>query len=163
MRRVQISSRELRLTGMDGFAPQALPKAHKHGPTYAWCVAWRASLPAVRQRAVPNRQSACNYRRVARLPKVIGDALDGAGVAFRWLRYVAWANGPHERNRRFNEVMARQQERIAANAAPTLEASPATLAAALTQISQFVATMQGNGAGPPLGSSADDGPGTPSE
>jgi len=54
-----------------------------------------------------SKQAACHYRRVAKLSITIGKALDDAGIAYRWIRYVAFGDGATAQQARFEEVMQR--------------------------------------------------------
>jgi hypothetical protein len=88
------------------------------GPSFAWCCAWRTSHPDLRQAMARTKQAACHYRRVAKLSITIGKALDDAGIAYRWIRYVAFGDGATAQQARFEEVMLRHGR--------TREAAPST-------------------------------------
>ena len=69
--------------------------------TYAWCCAFRTSPRHIRMQVSPVQRS--QFLRVARMSYHDGCALDAAGIAFRWIRYVAYGDG-----------MTAQMERAAA-------------------------------------------------
>ena len=59
--------------------------------TYAWCCAFRV-LPSAMRMQVSRGQRA-QFLRIARMGCDIGNPLDAAGIAFRWIRHVAYGDG----------------------------------------------------------------------
>jgi hypothetical protein len=73
--------------------------------TYAWCCVFRAAHSDVRKKV--SRQARCQYLRVARLDPTLGHELDRRGLAFRWIRWVAHAQGAAAQRERLNELARR--------------------------------------------------------
>ncbi|WP_437804521.1 hypothetical protein [Sorangium sp. So ce693] len=67
--------------------------------TYAWCVLFHIAPRQIQ--AQVSRQRRSQYRRVACMVPVMGEALDAAGVPFYALRFVAYGEGEQEQQRRF--------------------------------------------------------------
>jgi hypothetical protein len=74
--------------------------------TYVWCCAFRSAHSDVRKKV--SRQLRCQYLRVARLDPALGGELDRRGLAFRWLRWVAQAQGPAAQRERLSELARRR-------------------------------------------------------
>ncbi|WP_437934508.1 hypothetical protein [Sorangium sp. So ce341] len=73
--------------------------------TYAWCAAFRYQTPPnVRAQVSKARRS--QYARIARLPPLLGEKLDKAGVPFYALRFVAYATTVVEQEERARKVLA---------------------------------------------------------
>ncbi|WP_437692682.1 hypothetical protein [Sorangium sp. So ce176] len=72
--------------------------------TYAWCVAFLGAPPDVRAQVSHARRS--QYARIARLPPLLGEKLDKAGVPFDALRFVAYAATFVEQEERARKVLA---------------------------------------------------------
>jgi hypothetical protein len=51
------------------------------------------------------------YARIARLGSWLGTALDKAGIAYRWIRWVAYGDGAREQQERFALVMKGEHPR----------------------------------------------------
>ena len=79
---------------------------------YATCCAFRVATPQERA-AVSSRARRSQYTRIGRLPPWLGTALDEAGIAYRWVRWVAYAEGAHAQQERFDLVMASKHPRDA--------------------------------------------------
>lgn len=79
---------------------------------YATCCAFRIATPLERA-AISSKARRAQYTRIAHLPPWLGTALDEAGIAFRWIRWVAYADGPHAQQERFDLVMAGEHPRDA--------------------------------------------------
>lgn len=72
--------------------------------TYAWCCQFRL-LPKT-QRPPTSPALRAQYLRVAKMYVGYGDALDQAGIAFRWIRYAAYGTGQFEQKVRAAQVLA---------------------------------------------------------
>ncbi|WP_159397020.1 hypothetical protein [Sorangium cellulosum] len=72
--------------------------------TYAWCVAFHGAPRDVRAQVSHARRS--QYARIARLPPLLGEALDKAGVPFDALRFVAYAATFVEQEERARKMLA---------------------------------------------------------
>ena len=79
---------------------------------YATCCAFRVASPQERA-AVSSKAQRAQYKRIGRLPPWLGIALDEAGIAYRWIRWVAYADGAHAQQGRFDLVMAGKHPRDA--------------------------------------------------
>jgi hypothetical protein len=73
-------------------------------PTYAWCC--RFHLLPEPQRPKASRALRAQYLRVAKMSPLNGRALDEEGIAFRWIRYAAYGDGPYEQKVRAAQVLA---------------------------------------------------------
>ncbi|WP_437562932.1 hypothetical protein [Sorangium sp. So ce542] len=72
--------------------------------TYAWCVAFHGAPRDVRAQVSHARRS--QYARIARLPPLLGEKLDKAGVPFDALRFVAYAATFVEQEERARKMLA---------------------------------------------------------
>ena len=79
---------------------------------YARCSAFRIATPQARA-AVVSKARRSQYTRIAHLPPWLGMALDKAGIAYRWIRWVAYADGAHAQQQRFDLVMKGEHPRDA--------------------------------------------------
>jgi len=70
---------------------------------YAACAAY-FEMPAGMRQPV-SRQALASYRRIAKMPPVWGEALDGRGAPLFVVRWVAWANDVDEGERRLREAI----------------------------------------------------------
>lgn len=77
---------------------------------YAACCAFRVAPPAVRARVL-SKSLRAQYARIARLGSWLGTALDKAGIAYRWIRWVAYGDGAREQQERFALVMKGEHPR----------------------------------------------------
>jgi hypothetical protein len=84
----------------------------KSSMVYATCCAFRVATPQERA-AVSSKARRSQYTRIGRLPPWLGTALDDAGIAYRWIRWVAYADGFHAQQERFDRVMAGEHPRDA--------------------------------------------------
>jgi hypothetical protein len=84
----------------------------KSSEVYATCCAFRNASPLERA-AVSSKARRSQYTRIAHPPPWLGTALDEAGIAYRWIRWVAYAEGPHAQQQRFDLVMAGEHPRDA--------------------------------------------------
>lgn len=85
-----------------GFSPPAeriLPRGW-----YATCVAFLATPEPLRREI--SAQTLATYRRIKRLPRPWGEALDIRGAPLSVARWIAWGRDKGERERRYEEVMA---------------------------------------------------------
>lgn len=88
------------------------PGVVKSSMAYADCCAYRVATPQQRA-AVSSKARRSQYTRIAHLPPWLGEALDKAGIAYRWIRWVAYGDGAHEQQQRFDLVMAGEHPRDA--------------------------------------------------
>jgi hypothetical protein len=79
---------------------------------YATCCAFRVAPPQERA-AVSSKARRAQYTRIGRLPPWLGIALDEAGIAYRWIRWVAYADGALAQQGRFDLVMKGEHPRDA--------------------------------------------------
>lgn len=77
---------------------------------YAACCAFRIAPPAVRA-LVLSKSARAHYARIARLGVWLGQPLDKAGIAFRWIRWVAYGDGARAQQERFELVMKGEHPR----------------------------------------------------
>ncbi|WP_437929041.1 hypothetical protein WMF37_07135 [Sorangium sp. So ce291] len=73
--------------------------------TYAWCAAFWYQTPS-KVRAQVSKARRSQYARIARLPPLLGEKLDKAGVPFYALRFVAYAETVVEQEERARKVLA---------------------------------------------------------
>ncbi|WP_437618555.1 hypothetical protein [Sorangium sp. So ce1151] len=73
--------------------------------TYAWCAAFLYQTPP-KVRAQVSKARRSQYARIARLPPLLGEKLDKAGVPFYALRFVAYAETVVEQEERARKVLA---------------------------------------------------------
>ncbi|AUX39736.1 uncharacterized protein SOCE26_011310 [Sorangium cellulosum] len=73
--------------------------------TYAWCAAFLYQTPRT-ARAQVSKARRSQYARIARLPPLLGEKLDKAGVPFYALRFVAYAETFVEQEERARKVLA---------------------------------------------------------
>ncbi|WP_437996905.1 hypothetical protein WMF26_39165 [Sorangium sp. So ce185] len=73
--------------------------------TYAWCAAFWYQTPS-KVRAQVSKARRSQYARIARLPPLLGEKLDKAGVPFYALRFVAYAETVLEQEERARKVLA---------------------------------------------------------
>jgi hypothetical protein len=71
--------------------------------TYAWCCVFRTAPRATRGQVSPARRS--QFLRVARLGLHAGRSLDAHGVAFRWIRYVAYGDGAAQQHDHLEQIL----------------------------------------------------------
>lgn len=88
------------------------PEVAKSPGVYALCSAFRTATPQARA-AVSSAARRAQYTRIAHLPPWLGTALDEAGIAYRWIRWVAYGDGAHAQQERFNLVMKGEHPRDA--------------------------------------------------
>lgn len=84
----------------------------KSSLVYATCWAFRVATPQARA-AVSSAARRAQYTRIAHLPPWLGAALDKAGIAYRWIRWVAYGDGARAQQERFDLVMKGEQPRDA--------------------------------------------------
>lgn len=79
---------------------------------YARCCAYRIATPAQRE-LVTSKATRSQYTRIARLGSWLGQPMDQAGIAYRWIRWVAYGDGAREQQARFDLVMKGEHPRDA--------------------------------------------------
>jgi hypothetical protein len=77
---------------------------------YAACCAFKIAPPAVRGLVV-SKSTRAQYARIARLGPWLGQALDKAGIAYRWIRWVAYGDGASAQQERFALMMKGEHPR----------------------------------------------------
>jgi hypothetical protein len=77
--------------------------------THAWCCAFRTATRVTRGQVSPARRS--QFLRVARLDFNVGRALDAQGIAFRWIRYVAYGVGAVQQHERVEQILRGEHPR----------------------------------------------------
>lgn len=70
---------------------------------YALCCAYLVTPQHVRKRI--SRQTLAHYRRIAGLPRHLGEELDRLHAPFYVMRWIAWGGDPAERSRRHAQIM----------------------------------------------------------
>jgi hypothetical protein len=84
----------------------------KSSLVYATCAAFRVATPQERA-AVSSAARRAQYTRIAHLSPWLGAALDKAGIAYRWIRWVAYGDGARAQQERFDLVMKGEHPRDA--------------------------------------------------
>ena len=79
---------------------------------YAQSCAFRVAPPDQRA-AVTSKAKRAQLTRIAHLISTIGHALDKAGIAYRWVRWVAYGDGYVAQQKRFELVMKGEHPRDA--------------------------------------------------
>lgn len=79
---------------------------------YARCCAFSIATPQ-QQEDVSSKALRSQYNRIARLNERLGSALDHAGIAYRWVRWVAYGDGDRAQQERFDLVMTGKHPRDA--------------------------------------------------
>ena len=83
--------------------------------TYAWSCALRTAPCATRGQVAHARRS--QFLRVARLAPNVGRSLDAYGIAFRWIRYVAYDDGPSQQRDHSEQILRGERPKAPAREA----------------------------------------------